>query len=468
MSNKAVSYHVEPSKSSRSKCKKCKEKIEDGVLRIAQSIQDGDKALISYQHTKCFSMPRTINGSSTKGMSVPDFVEEHVADPHGLYDDEDKLAEIIADIESKAPKSEKSSIISEKFATYKRTLDQMEDEDDEGKPSASKKAKTDLEEKARAYAVYNPMKIAELQDVLRWNLGYGTSGKKEVLLMRCIDGHVNGRLARCPVCSQGKLGLSDEDAGDTIKCAGYWDEDLNTKITCTYVVPSGSAPRLKPWYSEEPTEEQKEEMNESTEKQKAIATGKSPDGPPSELIEAAEKLDWPDTSDPSQRKKACELMYEICTSGSVKIDLPEDQKKAKQKIFGLFSTASGALSATDVLKTVVKEFGIASFKAEAKAKQKEALAAGCNCAANAAVLQAFQELSELYFKTGNANAGLSARKVAAAIQGLDFEITVKNVMGLSKGPNKVANIGKSSADKIKEFLSTGKMQKLEEKRMLAA
>lgn len=218
---------------------------------------------------------------------------------------------------------------------------------------------------------------------------------------------MNGRLARCPVCSQGKLGLSDEDAGDTIKCAGYWDEDLNTKITCTYVVPSGSAPRLKPWYSEEPTEEQKEEMNESTEKQKAIATGKSPDGPPSELIEAAEKLDWPDTSDPSQRKKACELMYEICTSGSVKIDLPEDQKKAKQKIFGLFSTASGALSATDVLKTVVKEFGIASFKAEAKAKQKEALAAGCNCAANAAVLQAFQELSELYFKAGNANAGLS-------------------------------------------------------------
>ena len=60
------------------------------------------------------------------------------------------------------------------------------------------------------------------------------------------------------------------------------------------------------------------------------------------------------------------------------------------------------------------------------------------------------------------------KKVCTAIQGLDFEITEDNVMGLSKGKNKVANIGKSSAEKMKEFLSTGTMQKLEEKRLLAA
>ena len=117
-------------------------------------------------------------------MSVADFVEEHVADPHGLYDDEDKLAEIIADIESKPPKTEKSNIFADKVATYKRALDNMENDDDEGKPSAAKKAKTDMEEIARAYAVYKPMKNAELQDVLRWNLGYATSGTKDVLLVR--------------------------------------------------------------------------------------------------------------------------------------------------------------------------------------------------------------------------------------------------------------------------------------------
>lgn len=466
--DKAVSYHIEPSKSARAKCKKCKEPIEKGVLRIAYSVQDGEKTLTSYHHTKCFNMPRSINGTSMKGKAVADFVEDYLADPHGLFDDEEKLAEIVADIESKPPKNEKLSVFATKVAAYKKALEVMEDEDGEGKPSAAKKAKTDAHENARAYAVYKGKKVAELQDVLRWNLGYGTSGTKDVLLVRCIDGHVNGRLARCPVCSQGKLGLSDEDAGDTIKCAGYWDEDLNVKTRCTYAVPNSSAPRLQPWYSEEPTEEQKEEMKEYTEQQKALATGKSLNGPPSELLQAAKKLDWPDTSNPAFRKKACELMYDVCTTGSVKIDLPEDQKKAKQKIFGLFSTATEAMTAVDVLTAVVKEFGVAAAKAEAKAKQKEALAAGCNCPANAGVLQAFQELSELYFKAGNSNAGISNKKVAAAIQGLDFEITESNVMGLSKGKNKVAGIGKGSADKIKEFLTTGTMQKLEEKRMLAA
>lgn len=117
-------------------------------------------------------------------MSVADFVEEYIEDPHGIFDDEDKLAEIIADIESKPPTSEKSNVYANKIATYKRALEDMEDKDDEGKPSASKKARTDLEEKARAYAVYQPKKNAELQDILRWNLGYGTSGTKEVLLTR--------------------------------------------------------------------------------------------------------------------------------------------------------------------------------------------------------------------------------------------------------------------------------------------
>lgn len=133
-------------------------------------------------------MPRKVNGVSTKGMTVADFVEEHVADPNGLYDDEDKLAEIIADIESKPPKSEKLNIFSTKIATYKAALEGMEGEDDEGKPSAAKKQKTDLQEKARAYAVYKGMKTAELQDVLRWNLGYGTSGTKDVLLVRYGSG----------------------------------------------------------------------------------------------------------------------------------------------------------------------------------------------------------------------------------------------------------------------------------------
>jgi DNA polymerase/3'-5' exonuclease PolX len=47
---------------------------------------------------------------------------------------------------------------------------------------------------------------------------------------------------------------------------------------------------------------------------------------------------------------------------------------------------------------------------------------------------------------------------------LNFEITAANAMGLSKGKTKVANIGKSSAEKMKEFCETGTMTKLVEKR----
>lgn len=46
----------------------------------------------------------------------------------------------------------------------------------------------------------------------------------------------------------------------------------------------------------------------------------------------------------------------------------------------------------------------------------------------------------------------------------DFEITVENAKGLGKGKTKVVGIGKGSAEKMHEFLSTGKIAKLEEKR----
>lgn len=43
-------------------------------------------------------------------------------------------------------------------------------------------------------------------------------------------------------------------------------------------------------------------------------------------------------------------------------------------------------------------------------------------------------------------------------------VTAENAMSFSKGKTKVAGIGKSSAEKMKEFMETGTMEKLEEKR----
>ena len=69
---------------------------------------------------------------------------------------------------------------------------------------------------------------------------------------------------------------------------------------------------------------------------------------------------------------------------------------------------------------------------------------------------------------GNRNAGAAYTKVVNAIKGLKFEVTASNALSLSKGKTKVANIGKSSAEKMREFLSTGKIEKLEELRSGAA
>ena len=48
-----------------------------------------------------------------------------------------------------------------------------------------------------------------------------------------------------------------------------------------------------------------------------------------------------------------------------------------------------------------------------------------------------------------------------------MEITADNALGLGKGKTKINGVGKSSAEKMSEFMKTGTIQKLEEKREAA-
>ena len=65
---------------------------------------------------------------------------------------------------------------------------------------------------------------------------------------------------------------------------------------------------------------------------------------------------------------------------------------------------------------------------------------------------------------GNSNAGIAYKKAVAGICSVEYEITTDNAKALCKGKTKVEGIGKGTADKIHELLSTGKIEKLEEKR----
>jgi len=434
------------------------------------------KRTYSYNKIKCFNVPPR----AMKGVSPEDFVTDHLEDQtdDSILDDETKRAEIVAAIAYKPPRAgkggqekEDATPVGKRLAKIRSAMEDLpdDDDDDEGEEKRpAKKAKkstgNELESCARAMKRYAKMKNDDLKSVIRWNLGYGTTGTKDVLLMRIIDGHVNGRLARCPTCFKGKLWLKDEDAGATIICKGYYDEDIAQRIPCGYATPVASAPRLQPWYSDEPTEEEIEAMKAITEKHEAVAGGKGGDGDiPPEMATAAAKLedDW----DSLHNKEKAQSIVDICTTGKARADLPQDEKKARIAVGKILMSNMDA-SALEMLELVIKEFGVSSAKEEAKAKQKSAMAGSCRVAANAGIVQAFQELGDYYFKEGNANAGLTYKKAITAITGLDYEITADNAKGLGKGKTKLVGIGKGSADKMYEFCSTGTIEKLEEKRAL--
>jgi len=75
------------------------------------------------------------------------------------------------------------------------------------------------------------------------------------------------------------------------------------------------------------------------------------------------------------------------------------------------------------------------------------------------------QFGKVYMEEGNKNAGATYKKVANAIKDIEYEITEENAKGLCSKKTKVDGIGKGSADKIYEFLTTGTIAKLEEKRM---
>jgi hypothetical protein len=186
------------------------------------------------------------------------------------------------------------------------------------------------------------------------------------------------------------------------------------------------------------------------------------------LIKAVAKIvEW-DLGNVVGLKAAVQELYGIVsTSTDEKLDLPESPKEAKTKIFEVVNTNRDK-TAQEMIPLLIERFGFAQDKKKKAEKKQAAIAGMVGCAANAGILAALQELSELYFKEGNRNAGGTYTKAVNAIKDIQFEITEDNAKGLGKGKTKVANIGKGTAEKMHEFVTTGTIAKLEEKRGDAA
>jgi poly [ADP-ribose] polymerase len=213
-------------------------------------------------------------------------------------------------------------------------------------------------------------------------------------------------------------------------------------------------------------------MKNVTEEHVAMANGKmssvSTGGTvlvPPDLLSAVQEFDTDGRWDDADIKTKAQLLVDIGTATTTKLDYPQDEKKAMMSV-GKMILQNQDTTAVEMIKLLMLEFGIATVKEEAKARQKSAMANSCVVPANAGIIQVFQELGDYYFKEGNTNAGLTYKKAITAISSLDYAITSENAKGLGKGKTKLAGIGKGTADKIYEYYATGTIEKLVEKRAI--
>jgi hypothetical protein len=239
-------------------------------------------------------------------------------------------------------------------------------------------------------------------------------------------------------------------------------------------------------FTQETTEEEKAEMDKLIDAAKGNVKAEADE----DLLIQADKLSW-DLSSRDGMRQAAKDMLELLTNGSTEgktINLPEENallsvgkvhtamtlvyavvltlfvsSRTKQTI-----TANKDLSAREILALLIEDYGYVEDKEAKAAAKQEALEIACAHPGNAAVTGALSELAELYFKDGNKQAGGTYKKVVKILSELPFQVTASNAMGLSKGKTKVPGIGKSSAEKMHEFITTGTIEKLEEKRKLFA
>jgi hypothetical protein len=77
--------------------------------------------------------------------------------------------------------------ISKKMGELRSAVKKLEEEEEgEEKPAKKAKGESKFAEEVEAMRLYEKKNVAELKDLLRWNLGYGMTGTKDVLLMRYV------------------------------------------------------------------------------------------------------------------------------------------------------------------------------------------------------------------------------------------------------------------------------------------
>jgi len=243
---------------------------------VGRHVEGGDFPITTWTHVECFALPKAHGGSTSKKtptsqVKIEDFVDNVLEDPNGNVFP-DKTDEVVQAILGPSLVDTTKGNDKEGHSAVSRALQKVKDEwettlgDDTKKTSQpTKKIKTEnggaaspttvVSQKVQAYDKYHKETNTHLKDVLKWNKQTQT-GTKDFLLAKVLDGVVYGRLARCVLCTGGRLKLEESASGVHVEdgmmvvCSGNFDEDMNRRIPCAFQCKPSEAPRWEPWYDE--------------------------------------------------------------------------------------------------------------------------------------------------------------------------------------------------------------------------
>ena len=296
---------------------------------------------------------------------------------------------------------------------------------------------------------YNKLNTASLKNYLRWNRQTMT-GTKDVLVEKCKDGEMNGAIPPCPKCSEinGKSATTLKITKEgNYKCGGWFDKDIQSMRACHFKSRSSELAR-DPWAQNE--QESREIIKDESDEQSGT-----------KLI-----ADTPfpiDTSN-TPRDNAKLIMDQALKEG---ISLPSNVSEAMQACGRAYMTSEVKMNADgddiingrSILVDLATQFKTVSSKESAKKERSSA----CANAKNIGLLEAFNEMITYMKKKGEPGYKMKHYYNAQSwIQ--SYENVIENPMQYSKGKTKVEGIGKGTATKMKEFLDTGTISKLEELR----
>ena len=226
----AYPYSVEPAKSGRAGCKVCKQKIEQGALRIGTTSEGaGDYMMVSWRHLDCQKKPkRGLDSlSDLQGFGALSAADQALVkqwfEAGPANSPKKRSAEELDAAVALEPKKMKAGEL--KQACQKHGLDAT------GPPAELKERLEEVSERAAHEAKFKALSVDGLKDQLRAN-NAPVGGNKTELVNRCVDFKMYGVLPVCPSCGGGRVKVNypknaiyGHGGMGNFYCPGYHDGD---------------------------------------------------------------------------------------------------------------------------------------------------------------------------------------------------------------------------------------------------